>query len=180
MARTLAHIFFGSDKGLIRLRYVGVHGEALRLQFNRLASGLRGLQEGGQLTDAQAVRLIRLSCSTKSRRRTPMSSTSCSSFEDGQLTDGLGKHGRFQERDPHNWTSNIGAAGPSAKRSRALGLSPRPRRHVQRQGGRLVKERGEEKTFNPEFLNRLWTRSSLPVRSPDADLIQIVECWCRA
>ena len=60
------------------LRYVGVHGEALGLEADRLASRLRRLR-GGRPADRarQAAARTRSFCWTKSRRRIRMSTTSC-------------------------------------------------------------------------------------------------------
>ena len=60
------------------LRYVGVHGEALGLEADRFASGLRRLRGGRPVDRAREARSrTRSSCWTKSRRRTRMSTTSC-------------------------------------------------------------------------------------------------------
>ncbi len=60
------------------LRYVGVHGEALGLEADRLASGIRRLRRGRSVDRAREARaLLAWCCSTKSRRRTRTCSTSC-------------------------------------------------------------------------------------------------------
>ena len=60
------------------LRHVRVHGEALGLEADRFASRIRRLR-GGRPADRarEAATRTRSSCSTKSRRRTRMSTTSC-------------------------------------------------------------------------------------------------------
>ena len=46
VARALAAFLFGSEKSLVALRHVGVHGEALGLEAHRLAPRIRGLRRG--------------------------------------------------------------------------------------------------------------------------------------
>jgi len=90
-ARRLAEFLFGSEKSLVRFRYVGIHGKAFRFEVNRRAPGYVGYEEGGQLTERV--------------RRTPYSvilldeiekahpdvfNILLQVFEDGQLSDGLG------------------------------------------------------------------------------------------
>jgi hypothetical protein len=60
------------------LRHVGVHGEALGLEADRLASRIRGLRRGRPAHRArEAQSPIPSSCSTKSRRRIRIFTTSC-------------------------------------------------------------------------------------------------------
>ena len=46
VARALAEFLFGSEKSADPLRHVGVHGEALGFEADRLASRIRGLRRG--------------------------------------------------------------------------------------------------------------------------------------
>ena len=59
-------------------RHVGVHGEALRLPPRRRAARLRRLRRGRPAHRGRApAPVLRASCSTRSRRPTPTSSTCC-------------------------------------------------------------------------------------------------------
>jgi ATP-dependent Clp protease ATP-binding subunit ClpA len=58
VARALAEFLFGSEKSLVRFRYVRVHGEALRIETDRLASRLRGLRRGRPVDRAREARAL--------------------------------------------------------------------------------------------------------------------------
>ena len=58
VARALAEFLFGSEKIADPLRHVRVHGEALGLEADRLASGLRGLRGGRTAHRAREARTL--------------------------------------------------------------------------------------------------------------------------
>ena len=76
-ARALAEFLFDDERAMVRLdmsEYMEKHSVARMIGA---PPGYVGYEEGGQLTEAVRRRPIACCCSTKSKRPTPMSSTSC-------------------------------------------------------------------------------------------------------
>ena len=77
LARALAEFMFDDEGAMVRIdmsEYMEKHAVA---RLVGAPPGYVGYDEGGQLTEAVRRRPYASSCSTRSRRRTPTSSTSC-------------------------------------------------------------------------------------------------------
>ena len=172
MARTLAQFLFGSEKIADPVRYVGVHGEAFRVEADRFASGICGLR-GGWTADraGQAVNPYSVVLLDEIEKAHPdVFNLLLQVFEDGQLTDGLGNTVDFKNTIIV-MTSNIGAK--HLMKREGLGFQSSEEDMVLEKMEELV--RGEVKrTFNPEFLNRL-DEIIIFTSLSDADLMQILE-----
>ena len=88
LARALAEFMFDDENNMLRIdmsEFMEKHSVA---RLIGAPPGYIGYDEGGQLTEAIKRRPTRWSSSTRSRRRTPMSSTSCcsSSMTDASRT----------------------------------------------------------------------------------------------
>ena len=78
LARALAEFMFDSEQAIVRIdmsEYMEKHTVA---RLIGAPPGYVGYEEGGQLTEAVRRRPYAVCCSTRSRRPTPTSSTSCS------------------------------------------------------------------------------------------------------
>ena len=85
--------------------------------------GYVGYEEGGQLTERvkrQPYSIILLDEIEKAHP--DVYNILLQVFEDGQLTDGLGQHGRFQEHDHHHDFEPRGAIPRQEVADRVLGL----------------------------------------------------------
>lgn len=97
---------------------------------------------------------IRSSCSTKSRKPTPKSSTPCCrSSTEGHLTDGSGRKVDFRNT-VIILTSNVGSRA-AAIRSTQVGYSTCSKSDTQQKAPQSEYRRALEETFAPEFLNRI-------------------------
>ncbi len=78
LAKALADFLFDDERAIVRIdmsEYAEKHSVA---RLVGAPPGYVGYEEGGQLTEAVRRRPVHASCcSTRSRRRTPRSSTSC-------------------------------------------------------------------------------------------------------
>ena len=154
------------------LRHVRVHGEALGLEADRFASGLRGLRRGRPAHRARQAHPYSIILLDEIEKAHPdVYNILLQVFEDGQLTDGLGNTVDFKNTIII-MTSNLGARfldkkrGNWASRRRpATGIPPKVEDMVM----------GEVKrAFNPEFLNRL-DEVILFTSLTDDDLIKIID-----
>ncbi len=99
LGRTLAEFLFGDEEMMIRIdmsEYMEKHA------VSRLVGsppGYVGYDEGGQLTEAVRRSRTRCCCSTRSKRPTPTSSTSCSDPRGRQADRLSGPHGRLPQHD---------------------------------------------------------------------------------
>jgi len=75
-----SQFMFGSDKALVRFDMSEFMEKHSVSKLIGSPPGYVGYEEGGQLTERVKRLPIRSSCWTKSKRRTPMSSTSCCRF----------------------------------------------------------------------------------------------------
>ena len=134
------------------LRHVGVHGEALGEQADRLAARLRGARGGGQLTERVKRNPYCVVLLDEIEKAHPDTfNVLLQVFEDGQLTDGLGNTVDFKNTILI-MTSNIGAR--FIEKKGRMGFASGEPRETERTTNEMVM--GEVKrTFNPEFLNRV-------------------------
>ena len=130
LARALAEFLFDDERRDGPHRHVRVHGEARRVAPGRRAARLRRLRRGRPADRGRAPPArTPWSCSTRSRRRTPTSSTSLLQvLDDGRLTDGQGRTVDFKNTVVI-MTSNI--PGGTRRRGGSLppGVPQPPRRH---------------------------------------------------
>ncbi len=141
MARTLAQFLFGSEKSLIRFDMSEFMEKHSVSKLIGSPPGYVGYEEGGQLTERVKRNPYSVVLLDEIEKAHPdVYNLLLQVFEDGQLTDGSGQHGRLQEHDhrhdlEHRRQAPAEAAGPR--------LPVFGREYGARQDGRTREGRGQ-------------------------------------
>src|SRR3954462_15550643 len=171
VARTLAQFLFGSEKSLVRFDMSEFMEKHSVSKLIGSPPGYVGYEEGGQLTERVKRSPYSVVLLDEIEKAHPdVFNILLQVLEDGQLTDGLGNTVDFKNVIIV-MTSNIGAR--HLMKRKGLGFSLDKEETVHDKVEELVKQE-VNKTFNPEFLNRL-DEVILFQALTDADLIQILE-----
>jgi len=153
LAKELSKWLFDQQRGLIRIdmsEYSEKHNVARLIGS---PPGYVGYSEGGQLTEAVRRRPYAVVLFDEIEKAHPeLFNTLLQLFDEGHLTDGTGRKVDFRNT-VLVMTSNVGSR-EMANRPRQIGFSPATRNkeeHIAPKGY----ERALERTFAPEFLNRI-------------------------
>jgi ATP-dependent Clp protease ATP-binding subunit ClpC len=157
LARTLARFLFDDENAMVRLDMSEYQEKHTVSRLIGAPPGYVGYEEGGQLTEAVRRRPYRVILLDEIEKAHPeVFNSLLQVLDDGRLTDGHGRTVDFKNTIII-MTSNTGVE--LIRREAGLGFAPQKeegkdqKRSYERMKEKLMAE--VEKTFRPEFLNRL-------------------------
>ena len=154
LAKVLARHVFDSDDALIR---IDMSEYMEKFSLSRLIGappGYVGYEEGGQLTEKVRRKPYSVILLDEIEKAHPdIYNVLLQVFDDGQLTDGLGRKIDFKNT-LIIMTSNIGAR-QLKDFGQGVGFNTQARQESVEDNSKGVIEKAMKKTFSPEFLNRI-------------------------
>jgi len=154
LAKVLAKQVFDSDDALIRIDMTEYMEKFSLSRLIGAPPGYVGYEEGGQLTEKVRRKPYSVILLDEIEKAHPdIYNVLLQVFDDGQLTDGLGRKVDFKNT-MIIMTSNIGAR-QLKDFGQGVGFNTQSRKESVTDHNKGVIEKAMKKTFSPEFLNRI-------------------------
>jgi ATP-dependent Clp protease ATP-binding subunit ClpC len=154
LAKVLAKHVFDSDEALIRIDMTEYMEKFSLSRLIGAPPGYVGYEEGGQLTEKVRRKPYSVILLDEIEKAHPdIYNVLLQVFDDGQLTDGLGRKVDFKNT-LIIMTSNIGAR-QLKDFGQGVGFNTQARADAAIDNSKGVIEKALKKTFSPEFLNRI-------------------------
>lgn len=154
LAKVLAKYVFDSDEALIRIDMTEYMEKFSLSRLIGAPPGYVGYEEGGQLTEKVRRKPYSVILLDEIEKAHPdIYNVLLQVFDDGQLTDGLGRKVDFKNT-LIIMTSNIGAR-QLKDFGQGVGFNTQARQESTSDHSKGVIEKALKKTFSPEFLNRI-------------------------
>jgi ATP-dependent Clp protease ATP-binding subunit ClpC len=154
LAKVLAKQVFDSDDALIRIDMTEYMEKFSLSRLIGAPPGYVGYEEGGQLTEKVRRKPYSVILLDEIEKAHPdIYNVLLQVFDDGQLTDGLGRKVDFKNT-LIIMTSNIGAR-QLKDFGQGVGFNTQARKDSMDENSKSVIEKAMKKTFSPEFLNRI-------------------------
>ena len=154
LAKALAKHVFDSDDALIRIDMTEYMEKFSLSRLIGAPPGYVGYEEGGQLTEKVRRKPYSVILLDEIEKAHPdIYNVLLQVFDDGQLTDGLGRKVDFKNT-LIVMTSNIGAR-QLKDFGQGVGFATQARQSAAEDDSKGVIEKALKKTFSPEFLNRI-------------------------
>ena len=154
LAKVLARFVFDSDDALIRIDMTEYMEKFSLSRLIGAPPGYVGYEEGGQLTEKVRRKPYSVILLDEIEKAHPdIYNVLLQVFDDGQLTDGLGRKVDFKNT-LIIMTSNIGAR-QLKDFGQGVGFNTQARKEATTDHSKGVIEKALKKTFSPEFLNRI-------------------------
>lgn len=154
LAKALAKHVFDSEEALIRIDMTEYMEKFSLSRLIGAPPGYVGYEEGGQLTEKVRRKPYSVILLDEIEKAHPdIYNVLLQVFDDGQLTDGLGRKVDFKNT-LIIMTSNIGAR-QLKDFGTGVGFNTQSRMDAQEDASKGVIEKALKKTFSPEFLNRI-------------------------